>query len=146
MQHASSTCSAASSLSMLRPYILAVLHECEKVPSKQEGLLYESGPLASILLDRNISSIAHSHVSCTSFMSTVRISSAKGNILEESASILGLLSFSAHCEGRFLPSDCPINQPPAYRGSFLVPVTTSDCLGCNSSTTSTSQQLIIVLS
>lgn len=65
--------------------------------------------------------------------------------LEESESILGLLSFPAHCEGHFPLPDCPINQPPAGRGSFLVPVTTSDCLGCNTNRTSSSQQLIIVL-
>lgn len=53
----------------------------KKVQSKQEALLYESGPLASISFDRSISSRAHSHVSCGSLMSTVRISLAKRKVL-----------------------------------------------------------------
>lgn len=65
--------------------------------------------------------------------------------LEKSEHILGPLSFPTHCEGHSPLLDCPINQPPVGRGSFLVPVTTSDCLGCKSSRTSSFQQLIIVL-
>lgn len=63
--------------------------------------------------------------------------------LKESESILGLLSFSTHCEGHFPLPDCPINQPPVGRERFLVPVTTSDC--SNSSGTPSSKLLIIIL-
>lgn len=53
----------------------------KKVQSKQEALLYESGPLASISFDRTISSRAHSHVCCGSLMPSVRISLAKRKVL-----------------------------------------------------------------
>lgn len=52
----------------------------KRVQSKQEAQLYEFGPLASILSDRGISSRAHSHISCTSLMSAVRISSVKRKV------------------------------------------------------------------
>lgn len=74
-----------------------------------------------------------------------RLVQQNAKFLEESQWILPPLSLPAHCEGRFPLPDCPINQPPAGRGSFLVPVTTSDCLGCNTNWMSSSQQLIIAL-
>lgn len=85
---------------------------------------------------------ADSHVSSGSLMLTVRISLAKHKV--ENESIPCPSSFTAHCEGHFPLLDWPINQLPAGRGSFLVPVTTSDCLGGNTSRMSSSQQLIII--
>lgn len=133
---------------MLRPCILAVLDDYEK--KKKRAVKAGDTALwirthASILFDRSISSRAHSHVSCSSLMSTVGISSAQRKVLGGEWVCLGLLSFSTHCEGHFPLADCPINQHPVGRGSFLVPVTTSDCLRRNSSRTSRSQRLIIVL-
>lgn len=75
-------------------------------------------------------------------MLTERISLAKQEVQNES--IPGLLSFTVHCEGHFPLLDCPINQLSAGRGSFLVPVTTSDCLGGNTSRMSSSPRLIII--
>lgn len=63
----------------------------------------------------------------------------------KSGRILGLVSLRLYNEGHFLLLGCPINQPPAWRGSFFAPVTTSDCLGCNTSITPSSQKLIISL-
>lgn len=86
------------------------------------------------------------NVSCGSLMSIGRISLAKRKVLGGRVRVsLGPPSFPAHCEGHFPLLDCPINQPPAGSGSFLVPVTTSDCLGCNTSRASSSMQLIIAL-
>jgi len=73
-------CSAAFLSSMLQCWGHIVLDEYEKVPSKQEALLYESEPLASILFDRSISRRAHSHDSSSSLMSTVRISSVRRKV------------------------------------------------------------------
>lgn len=83
---------------------------------------------------------ANSHVRTGSLMLTARISKAQS--LEWKYPWPP--SFNAHCEGHFPLLDCPINQLPAGRGSFLVPVTTSDCLGGNTSGMSSSQQLIII--
>lgn len=93
-----------------------------KVQSKQEALLYESGPLASISSDRSISSGAHSHVRRGSLMSTVRISLAKRKVLGEEWEHPGpdvlpcplwrtfpsswLPNQSASCRERELPCPC----------------------------------------
>lgn len=97
--------------------------------------------------DRSLSGGAHSHVRCCSSVSTARISFAGRKLLGgESESVRGPRRPPLPIVKDVSPlPDCPINQPPAGWGSFHVPVTTSDCLGCSTSRTSSSPQLIIAL-
>lgn len=116
----------------------------KRAQSKQEAQLYDFGPLASILFDRGISSRVHSDISCSSLMSTVRISSVKRKVFG------GEWVSWACCPSLPIVKDISLSLTAQSisllrRGSFLVPVTTSDCLGCTTNRTPSSQQLIIVL-
>lgn len=130
---------------MLGPCLLALSDEDENT-QKQESLSYVSGKRACMWSDRKLFRLQPSPTSFGVLWCQQRGSVQENTrFLEETESILGLLSFTAHSEGHFPLPDCPINQHPAGRGSFLIRVTTSDCLGCNTSRMSSSQNLIIVL-
>ena len=127
---------------MLGPCLLALSGEDENT-QKRESLSYVSGKPACMWSDQKLFRLQPSPSSFGDLWCQQRGSIQENTrSLEEIESILGLLSFTAHSEGHFPLLDCPINQHPAGRGSFLIRVTTSDCLG---SRMSSSENLIIVL-